>query len=211
MISKELKHAALAAACAVPFFIANAGAAADCPAAPEPVYSLDYGSRYADQGEGSTDLDADKSAEVDEALGPVDDFLRDLTNIANTVYETGADRAEVADCVLRQVAVWADAGALASLQTRNAKMTIGSRLASLGMTVLQVVAYRSSDTDLNRIRPWLADLMERQMLFWEEDAGDGSKRGNLRAWAALGGATAGAILEDPVVTGWAAWSAAYVM
>jgi poly(beta-D-mannuronate) lyase len=182
-----------------------------CSPAPEPVFSLAYGSRYADDSVNRADLDADKSAEVDEALGPIDDFLRDLSDLANLVYVDGVDKSEVADCLLDQVASWADAGAIASLQTQNAKMTIGSRLASLGMVLLQVAPHRTSDRELVKINPWLADLMMRQMTFWEIDAPDGAKSGNLRAWAALGGATAAAILNDPVIRGWSAWSVTYVL
>ncbi|SPF77993.1 alginate lyase family protein [Pseudoprimorskyibacter insulae] len=194
-----------------PLLLSTTAMAQDCPATPDPVFTLDYGSRYADDSVNRSDLDAAKSAEVDEALGPVDDFLRDLTNIANGVYLPDADQGAVADCVLGQVADWATVGALAHLQSGNAKMTIGSRLASLGLIVLQAAPFRTTDRDLDAIRPWLADLMQRQMMYWEADAPDGAKRGNLRAWAALGGAAAAAILEDPVVRGWSAWSATYVL
>jgi poly(beta-D-mannuronate) lyase len=117
----------------------------------------------------------------------------------------------VADCVLSQVAQWAGSGALADLKSRNANLTIGSRLASFGMVVLQVMPYRSTDLHLVTIRPWMQDLMNRQMLFWEERAPDGAKRGNLRAWAALAGSATSTILEDPIIRGWSAGSASYVV
>lgn len=213
MIAPLLRAGAVALACTLALGTiapTTALAAVDCKPAPQPILTLAFGSRYADAGQGSTELDEDNSANVDNALRPVDDFLRDLTDLANSVHGAGADAPAVANCVLDQIAVWAEANALADLR-KNARLTIGSRLAGFGLVMLQVVPHAEQHRKLEVIRDWLDLRMTDQMLYWEAEAPDGASRGNLRAWAALAGATIGTVADDPVIRGWAAWSASYVI
>jgi len=184
--------------------------AADCPPPPEPVFSMAYGSRYGDVGQGSTEIDADANRQVDEALGPIDDFLRDLTRDANGVLVEGADRAALADCVLARMAVWARADAMGDLVSATANLTIGSRLAAFGMAARQVAPFARDPGDLADVRQWLNRRQRAQMAFWET-ASVGAARGNLRAWSALAGAAIGEVTGDPVMLGWAAWSATHVL
>lgn len=185
-------------------------ALADCAPPPEPVHALAYGSRYQDSNAPGTELDAEANAAVDEELQPVDDFLRDLTDIANLVFEDGGDPVAAADCVVSQIAAWARAGALQDLQTENARMTIGSRIAGFALIALQAAPHTTRADDLVRIGSWLNRLMFAQMQFWETQAPDGAKTGNLRAWAALAGAASAALGDDPVLRGWSAWSLVFV-
>lgn len=190
---------------------ASAFLAEDCAAAPPPVGSLAFGSRYADVGSGSTQLDEDNSAAVDAALAPMDDFLRDLTDRANAVHEASAREAQkLATCVMDKIGSWAEADALADLRG-NADLTIGSRLAGFGLILLQVQPHAPDHPQLELIQTWLKTRMTEQMIYWESDGPRGAAQGNLRAWAALAGATIGTIADDPVLRGWAAWSASYVM
>lgn len=208
---KATRIAPLMMAVATSIGLGSEAMAAGCPAAPTPIYSLDYGSRYSESSSNRAVIDAGANQEVDEALAPVDDFLRSLADQADKVHEAGADQRGIADCVLSQIAVWAQANALTDLKSSTANLTIGSRIASIGMVVLQVMPFRSSDLQLAAIRPWMQELMTRQMVFWEASAPDGAKQGNLRAWAALAGSATSTILEDPVIRGWSAWSTTYVL
>ena len=190
---------------------AATSASAACPAPPEPVLSLSYASRYAADSATRSDLDADAAGDAGDAQRPVDDFLRDLTEAANTVYDDGTDAGAVADCIISQIAVWAEADALSDLSTETANLTVGSRIAGFGLVMMQVWPHTTTPGQTDAIQAWLARLMRAQTQFWEQDAPDGARQGNLRAWAALGGASVAAVLDDPALRSWAAWSVSHVM
>jgi len=183
--------------------------AKQCPEAPPPVVSLDYDSRYQADSTTRSDLDAKADAEVNDALAPVDDFLRDLTSLANSGFKQGADRAAIADCVIGQITVWAEAGALSDLKSPASNLTIGARIAGFGLVLLQVLPHTTRDT--GPVKTWLATLQKNQTGFWEADAPEKARMGNLRAWAALSAATAADVLDDPVLRAWSLWSVSYVL
>ncbi len=176
-----------------------------CVAAPDPVRILDHGSRYVESNEPGIEIDHAANLAADNALKVVDDFLRDLGRLVSDQTVEGAN------CALSQMAVWANGHGLEDLQSQNANLTIGSRISGFGLVTLQAMKHADNLDDLASIQAWLGRLTHRQMVFWEEDAYDGAKRGNLRAWAALAAATSAKIIDDPVMRGWAAWSVHYVL
>ena len=184
----------------------GAMAAADCALAPRPVLALDFGSRYADGDATRSEVDAGALDAAQDAIRPVDAFLRDLTDAANKVFDPQQDAAAIADCVLGQMAVWAQAGALADLASDTAQLTIGSRLAGFGLVALQVLPHARNDDDARAVTAWLTRAVQAQALWWEDAAPPGARQGNLRAWAALAAATTSALTGDPALRGWAAWS-----
>ena len=193
------------------FGLTGTTALAECAAAPEPVLSLSYGSRYTADSTTRSEIDAAGAAEADDALRPVDDFLRDLTETANGVFEDGADTRAIADCVLGQIAIWAEADALSDLQSEASNLTVGSRLAGFGLVLLQVLPHATDTGQVAVIKDWLRRLVQAQTQYWETEAPNGARQGNLRAWAALGGASTAAILDDPALRSWAAWSVSNVL
>ena len=182
-----------------------------CPMAPAPVVSLAYDSRYLADSTTKSELDPKADAEVNKSLGPVDDFLRDLTVLANGVFKDGADQAGIADCVVQQIAVWAGAGALTDLKSPTSNLTMGPRFAGFGLVLLQVLPHTTRTDDVATIKTWLATLHHNQTEFWETGAPDKARKGNLRAWAALSAATAADILDDAPLRAWALWSVNYVL
>lgn len=198
-------------ACALLLLAPSAVMAKDCPAAPPAVVGLDYDSRYQPDSTTRADLDPKADAEVNKALAPLDDFLRDLTATANGTFKKGADQAAIADCVVGQIAVWAQAGALTELKSPTSNLTMGARIAGFGLVLLQVLPHSTRKDDVATIKTWLAVLLKNQTEFWETDAPDKARKGNLRAWAALGAATAADILDDPVLRAWSLWSVSYVL
>lgn len=183
----------------------------ECAQAPEPVASLSYSSRYEQSDAPGTKIDPAADSAATEELKPVDDFLRSLTKLSNQTFDPDKDPVEVANCVLSQIAVWADGNALEDLKTETARLTIGSRIASFGLVTLQALPHTTSEKELASVREWLVRMMAHQMVFWEEEAPAGAKRGNLRAWAALAGTAVSTIVDDPVMRGWSAWSIQYVI
>lgn len=190
---------------------AFAEASTDCEPAPEPVSSLNYGSRYEPSDAPGTKIDPEADSAATEELKPVDDFLRSLTRLANRTFDEDKDQVAVANCVVSQIAVWAEANALEDLKTETTHLTIGARIASFGLVTLQALPYATNKQELATVGEWLGRMMARQMVFWEEEAPDGAKRGNLRAWAALAGTAVSTIVDDPVMRGWSAWSTQYVI
>lgn len=194
--------------------LAVAGAAQaqeTCPEAPPPVLTLDYGSRYEDDSETRSELDEAADAEVDAALAPLDDFLRDMSEVANRVHAPEQDPLVAADCVLARLEPWAEADALAQLDSQAAQLTAGSRLASLALILRQVAPHTQDAERLGTVLGWLDRRMQAQMRYWEQDAPGGARQGNLRAWAALAAAATADLTSDPVTLGWAAWSTSYVL
>lgn len=188
-----------------------AAAWAACPPAPEPVTSLSFGSRYAEDSESRSEIDPDSAAEADEALQPVDDFLRDLVKEANAVVEGSPDSAAMADCIIAAIADWARADALSDLGSRTANLVIGSRLAGFALVLMQVEPHATHPEDLNEIKAWLSRRIAEQMRFWDDEAPPGARSGNLRAWAALAASAASTGIDDPILRAWAVWSVGHVL
>lgn len=185
--------------------------AQSCPTPPEPVLSLAFGSRYVADSTTRSEIDPDAAEAAEDALRPVDDFLRDLTGLANDALRDDAEAQAAADCVVEQVVVWAEANALADMSSVTSNLTLGSRLAGLGMILLQVDGRTTRTDDMEAIKTWLTHIMRNQTQFWEIEATDGARAGNLRAWAALGGASIAALTDDPALRAWSAWSVSFVL
>lgn len=203
-----------AAAAMMALWIATgtAAAAADCPEAPEPVTSLSFESRYAADSATRSALDAEAADAAEEALRPVEDFIRDLATDASAAAD--AQSAEDAACVIGRMATWAEADALQDLGTGTASLTVGSRLAGFALIHLQMVPLTNDPDAAAEVGLWLDRRIAEQISFWETDAPDGARQGNLRAWAALAAAARAAdpTAKDPMrFAFWAGASASYVL
>jgi poly(beta-D-mannuronate) lyase len=192
---------------ALALILAGSAALADCPPAPAPVLGLAFDSRYADDSATRSEIDPGAASEATDALRPVDDFLRDLARLANAALD-GSDP-EAGPCLLAQVAAWAEADALAELGSPTARLTVGARLAGFALVLLQVPP--GDEGTMALVDGWLTRRLTEQIAFWEEEAPDGARRGNLRAWAALAAAATAARTGEPAFRYWAAASAAYVL
>lgn len=196
-----IRAAALALLC-------GASPALACDPAPAPVGTLDYGSRYVDDSGNRSELDAEGDAAADNALKPVDDFLRDLTDRANDALKDNDPAA--AACVMAQMAEWARADALSDLATETSRLTVGSRIAGFALVALQAAPLADNAGDVAKVDDWLSRMMLAQTAFWETEAPKGARNGNLRAWAALAGAATAHRTGDPALRAWAAWSVAWI-
>ena len=202
---------AAAASLGIPAAPALAQTEAACVTVPEPVVSLSYGSRYIDDDDSRSVVDEESEQAVNDALRPIDDFLRDLTSEANAVLRGGDARQEKADCVVAAIAEWAEADALSDLGTFNAGLTVGARYAGFAMAYRQVRPYSSLMAEGEAIEEWLSTRVREQMTFWEEEATPGAKTGNLRAWAALAVNLVGDVTGDDDALFWSASSITHVM
>jgi poly(beta-D-mannuronate) lyase len=173
-----------------------------CPAVPEPVTSLTYGSRYTADSKTRSDIDEASNAEVDDALKPVEQFINELIKMSNgAMMDSDAARA---GCVLDWLAAWADAGALTDLKTLNVQLSVPARYAGLAMALLQAETVDGLDADKRgRVVAWLKAAAGSMVAFFDEAAPTNAAKNNLRAWAGLAAAAIGRLDGDKALLDWA--------
>ncbi|MEQ9125235.1 MAG: alginate lyase family protein, partial [Alphaproteobacteria bacterium] len=169
----------------------------DCPTAPDPVVTLDTESRYDPKDKKAIEVDEDRAATYREKVAPVREFLRAVVEAANrSVAEPHARRAW-ADCAAGLLDGWAEAGALAEMETTTAKLIRGSQIAGLSLAALQLrEALGVDDPRMERIAAWLAGLARDGRDFVDSRPEAGSSRANHRYWNGLAAAAAGSLAGD---------------
>ena len=136
-------------------------------------------------------------------MAPVDDFIVTLAAGVDRMYSGPVKaRPETANCVLSQLVAWADANALSDLETETVRLTVGSRYAAFALILWQTLPYAHDHAARPRILAWLERRMGEQMTFWE-DAAEGARQGNLRAWAGLAAAALAVQNSDAELSLWA--------
>lgn len=199
----------LAIACAVlpgPLLAEGAPAAADCFDVLEPMISLSYGSRYTEESQDRSDIDAEANAAVNAALGPIDDFVVDLTAAANRALEGGEDAAASADCVVDAIALWAEADALSDLRSMNAQISVPSRIGGMAFAWHQAsTAATGLDAETGAmVEDWFNRRGHAMTAYFDEEAPPNASRNNLRAWAGLAAAAIAQATGDTALAAWAA-------
>ncbi len=175
----------------------------ECPAVPEPVISLAYGSRYTDDSKTRSDIDEASNAEVDRALRPLEQMISGLARTANEAVASEDGRAERVACVTRTLATWARAGELSDLGSLNANLSIGSRYAGLALAYLQVADLGEIESaDRDAIIGWFRIGAQNMRNFFEEIGEMNASRNNLRAWSGLAVGAIGLATEDPALVDW---------
>ena len=179
-----------------------------CAPTPEPVVSLTYGSHYTEDSADRSDLDEDANAEVEEALGPVDDFIGELAQAANRAQSGGSDATLAADCVVDAVHAWAEADALSDLGSMNAQISSPSRLGGIAMAYFQSKPHATAldPTRQEVIESWLQERMTATMAYFDTEAPPNASRNNLRAWAGLAAAAVARSTGNEEIADWAAES-----
>ena len=177
-----------------------------CNPTPDPIVSLSYGSRYTADSADRSDLDEGSNAEVEEALGPVDDFIGDLAKAANRAQAGESDAALAADCVVDAVHAWADADALSDLGSMNAQISSPSRLGGIAMAYYQSKPHATALDPANQevIESWLQERMLATMAYFDEEAPPNASRNNLRAWAGLAAAAVARSTGNEEIAAWSA-------
>lgn len=174
-----------------------------CAPPPDPVVSLDHGSRYTAADSSRSDFDEASNKEVNAQLKPVDTFITDLAVAANRAVSDSADRPVAADCVLSGLAVWAKADALSDLATMNAQLAAPSRIAGLAFAYAQIKPFLAGSDDQTLVETWLSDRARATIIYFDTDAPKNASRNNLRAWAGLAVARIGLTVNDAAMIDWA--------
>lgn len=184
----------------------DAGAAEDCFAVLEPVTSLSYGSRYTEESQNRSDIDLEANTQVNAALGPIDDFIVDLTEASNLALEGGANAATSANCVVAAIAAWAEADALSDLRTMNAQISSPSRIAGMAFAWRQAstVATEIDADTRSMVEAWFNRRGHAMAAYFDDQAPPNASRNNLRAWAGLAAASVAEATGDMDLAAWAA-------
>ncbi len=202
---KGLSVAGLVAICSLPV-------QADPPGPPKtacfdqiaPVTQLAYPSRYLKDSKSRSDFDEKANVAVDAALKPVDDFIKKLAVEANNSLTKGEQKAErSADCVVERVYQWAVVDALGDLDSEGAQLSVPSRVAAIAIAYAQALPKATKLDRTEVIEDWLRVRVQDSMTYFDTKAPPRASSNNLRAWAGLGAAQIGLILDDPVITDWA--------
>lgn len=175
-----------------------------CFASFAPVTKLSYPSRYTKDSKSRSDFDEKADAAVDAALKPVDDFIVKLAVEANNSL-TSPEPTDglAADCVVDRIHEWAVADALSSLDSVGAQMSAPSRVAAIAIAYAQAMPKATADHRNDVIEAWLRARVDASMNFFDTSAPPRASRNNLRAWAGLGAAQVGLVLNDPNMIDWA--------
>ena len=175
-----------------------------CFASVAPVTKLSYASRYTKDSKSRSDFDEKANAAVDAALKPVDDFIKDLATTANQSIAGGDDTARIAaDCVVNRIHEWATADALSELESDGANMSVPSRIAAIAIAYAQALPNASVNERQATINAWLRLRVQSSMKYFDNDAPPRASSNNLRAWAGLGAAQVGLLLNDQPMIDWA--------
>lgn len=189
--------------------VATAEGASDmmCKSFENPVVRLSYGSRYQKADKSRSAVDKVSNAEVNAALKPVDDFIRELASVSERLDRRPDDSAQLAQCALTAIDDWATADALSDLASFTANLSVGARIAGIALNYEQILPYAPGFNDRAaleaRIESWLTKRSLQQIDFWEKDATSGARSGNLRAWAALAILSVGQITQQDNLSFWA--------
>lgn len=175
-----------------------------CKAPPQPVVTLDHGSRYIDADKSRSEFDQASNTDVNTQLEPVDSFINDLVGMSNRALSTPADRQVATECVLSALTVWARADALSDLATMNANLSAPARIGGFAFAYAQVRPYLPESGETVLVERWLGDRARQTMTYFDEDAPTMASQNNLRAWAGLAVARVGITLDDAAMMEWAA-------
>lgn len=175
-----------------------------CAPAPEPVVSLSIGSRYEKNSATRSEISEESNQDVDKALEPVEDFINDLSGMANTAYLGEADAQANADCVMDWLHAWAAGDALTEMNSLNARLAVSPRLAGMALAYLQAQTLATPDAERDEVTTaWFEKQADEVIEFFETEAGPLASTNNLRAWAGLATAAVGSISGDEDTRSWA--------
>jgi poly(beta-D-mannuronate) lyase len=175
-----------------------------CFAPVTPVTKLAYPSRYTKDSKTRSDFDEKANAAVDAALKPVDDFIKELASEANRSLTRKEEKAVLAaDCVVDRIHEWAAADALSALDSEGAQMSVPSRIAGIAIAYAQVKPMATANDRQAVIEAWLRKRVQDSMTYFDTKAPPRASSNNLRAWAGLGAAQVGLLLDDQVIIDWA--------
>jgi poly(beta-D-mannuronate) lyase len=182
-----------------------ASAKDECFDYPDPVVSLEFGSRYKDDSKTRSDIDADSDAEVTKALKTIDVFIQDLTRqIGKAQAEKDPEKQlAMSICVLNAVHAWAKADALSDMRTTNTKLAVPSRVGGIAIAYAEAkTMIPGMDAEKQVIETWLQARARATTDFFDNEATKGASRNNLRAWASLAVGQIGILSKQKDLIDW---------
>jgi poly(beta-D-mannuronate) lyase len=182
----------------------------DCAAAPPPVVTLDFGSRYTAESETRSDFDEEGDRAVTAALKPIDDFVADLarqTDVLNDPKTEPTRARKVAACVQASILTWAKGKALSQLESQGANLSVPSRVGGIAFAYHAARRLLPEASGNAEIEKWLLERARQTMAFFDSKAPPRASENNLRAWAGLAVTRIGLTLDNSQLINWGEASA----
>jgi poly(beta-D-mannuronate) lyase len=187
---------------------------ADCDPVPAPVIEVSHGSRYTEDSKTRSDFDEKGEAEIEAALGPIDQYIIDLANLSNRALRKLAEEEpeqskEAATCLVDAVAAWAKADALSKVEGDSANLSTPSRIGGIATNyALTRDLAEESPEQRAATEAWLATRADRIVTFFDTlESMPRAKNNNLRGWAALAVTQIGVITKRQDLIDWGIQSA----
>lgn len=176
--------------------------AEECAPPPEPIRGFATDSIYEDDDPTRSTIDPEAKRRYDETMAPIRAFARDLTRMANRYLRSrGADTGSAA-CLVRWMAAWARADALAETGTRQAALSLTRVLSALAFAYVEVEgAAGLAEADKDAVRAWLRRLGTATIAVY--DGSRNSDLGNHRYWGGLAVAVVAIAADDRALFDWA--------
>jgi poly(beta-D-mannuronate) lyase len=175
-----------------------------CAPAPAPVVSLSIGSRYERDSETRSEISEESNEDVNKALEPVEDFINELSAMANSAYLNEVDGKAKADCAMNWLHAWAQGNSLTELNSLNARLAVSPRLSGFALAFLQARGTATPDPARDAtITAWLQQHADRVVEFFNTEAGPLASTNNLRAWAGLATASISEVTGNQETANWA--------
>lgn len=178
--------------------LGGAGPLVACPDFVDVPGTLSYPSPYVAGDPTKSQISKSQHAQMNAAVAPIDDALRALARVADDLPDPDAQR-----CLTSHLQHWAQQDGFAELQTLQARLTIGARLAGFAILARRLKAAGATESDLRDATQWLLRRARAQVSFWEAEAPPLARKGNLKAWASLAVWVIGELQGSTILMEWA--------
>lgn len=160
--------------------------AQSCLPSPTPIHELDLARYYSDKA--GTEIDETKRAAKRAAVAPLKNFMTEVAEGADSVWQTSQPDSNSAACPLSWLTDWAKADALlGKMASKQADYERKWALAGLAMSYVKVRPFATTEQRAT-IDPWLIRLADRCRAFFDDPD---RKRNNHWYWLGLGMAAVG--------------------
>lgn len=180
-------------------------AQANCDNLPEPVLRLATSTIYDENDLSRTEIDPEAQEAYLAEVAPIRDYARKIVSLANSFALSHGKNRKAAQCAVRGILAWAEAGALSEASTQIAMFNRATFLAAISSAYIQVrQSPELQDESRKLIEGWLKRLAGSTREFYEKKRQSKSVApNNIQYWGSLGVAMAAIATDDAGALNWA--------
>ncbi|CTQ56361.1 Alginate lyase precursor [Roseibium album] len=159
---------------------------------PKPIKTLRLGSIYSSKDKSRSTIDPENKKRYDAAIAATRSYLMFVTKNASNYTQTDGNRLDTAACALAALDLWAKAGALTDLKTRQSYLSVTRIIAGAAVAYMQVKpAAEILGLNTSHIEDWLTRLAQATIPVYTESGERVSNRQNHRYWGGFAVAAVG--------------------